>query len=109
MTNRRAIHSAATREAKTFTHRDSTMSRRAMATPSTNQSSTNHVTGVATPRPTVNGCSSFWNVKRDLSTGGGWGAAFGSGVGVVSGTQTLPPARKWGAPDYTLWHHTTLK
>src|SRR5580692_8083182 len=73
MTNNRAIHSAATSEAKTLIHQDSTTSKLAMATPSTSQSSKNQMTGVATPGFTAKGCSNFWNLKRDLS--GGRGAA----------------------------------
>ncbi len=50
MTNRRAIHSAATSEANTLTHHASTTSRLAIATPSTSQSSKNQMIGVAMPR-----------------------------------------------------------
>src|ERR1700761_6949661 len=71
MTNRRAIQSAATREANTLTHQESTTSMLATATPSTSQSSRNHRIGVAMPRSSAKGCSSFWNLNRDLSGGGG--------------------------------------
>src|SRR5271165_755722 len=87
MTNNRAIHSAATSEANIFTHQKSTKNRLAMATHSTSQSSKNQMIGVATPRVAAKGCSNFWNLKRDLSTGSGadcgseaaWGGAADSG------------------------------
>src|SRR5476649_2134896 len=86
MTNNRAIHSAATSEAKTLTHQDSTTSKLAIAAPRTSQSSKNQITGVATPGFTAKGCSSFWKRKRDLSTGNG---AAVSGVGrEISGVGT---------------------
>ena len=59
MTNRRAIHSAATKDANTFTHQASTTSKLAIDTPSTSQSSKNQMIGVAMPRSIVNGCSNF--------------------------------------------------
>src|SRR6201985_3429027 len=73
MTKSRAIQSAATSEAKTLTHQASTTSKLASETPSTSQSSRNQMTGATTPGSTANGCSNFWNRKRDLS--GGRGAA----------------------------------
>ena len=81
MTNKRAIHSAATKEAKTLTHQDSTTSKLAIATPNTSQSSKNQITGVATPGLTAKGCNNFWNLKRDLSAGNG---AAASGVGLAA-------------------------
>jgi hypothetical protein len=59
MTNNRAIHRAATKEAKTLIHQDSTTNKLAIATPSTSQSSKNQMTGVATPGLTAKGCSNF--------------------------------------------------
>src|SRR6202034_1016492 len=92
MTNRRAIHSAATSDAKTFTHQASTNSKLAMDTPSTSQSSKNQMTGVAMLRSMVNGCSIFWNLKRDFSAAG---AASVSGVGGIC-IQGLRPSRSRG-------------
>src|SRR5882672_844387 len=67
ITNRRAIHRAATSDANTFTHHASTNSKLAIDTPSTSQSSRNQMIGAATPRSIVNGCSNFCSLKRDLS------------------------------------------
>src|SRR5208282_3431570 len=100
MTNRRAIHSADTSEAKTFTHHASTTSRLAIATPSTSQSSKNHTMGVAMPRSSVKGCSSFWNLNRDLSGGGADTTSVGGGEGVRIQT----PAARRRTQHYTLIH-----
>src|ERR1700736_2053400 len=80
MMNNRAIHSAATREAKTLTHHASTTNKLAIAAPSTSQSRKNQMMGATTARSTVNGWSIFWNLKRDLSGAGpGAGVTEGSG------------------------------
>src|ERR1700677_5166296 len=93
MTNRRAIHSAATSDANTFTHQASTTSKLAMDTPSTSQSSKNQMRGVAMLRSMVNGCSIFWNLKRDFSAAGA--AASVSGVVAIC-IQGLRPSRSGG-------------
>src|ERR1700675_736008 len=104
MTNKRAIHRAATSEANIFTHQESTKKRLAMATPSTSQSSKNQMIGVATPRVAAKGCSNFWNLKRDLSTGSGLtagdsgidGNSGGKGVGTRnSGVRVKQAARHY--------------
>src|SRR5271170_7809720 len=97
MTNRRAIHRAATSDAKTFTHQGSTTSKLAMDTPSTSQSSKNQMRGVAMLRSMVNGWSIFWNLKRDFSAAGA-AAASVSGVGGVC-IQGLRPSRNLGGRD----------
>ena len=79
ITNSRAIHSAATSEANTLTHQASTTNRLAIAAPSTSQSRKNQTMGTAMARSTVNGCSIFWNLKRDLS-------ATGPGASTISGS-----------------------
>src|ERR1700722_8269222 len=94
MTNRRAIHSAATSDAKTLTHQASTNSNLAMDTPSTTQPSKNQMMGVAMRRSMVNGCSIFWNLKRDFSAAGA-AAASVSGVGGDC-IQGLRPSRALG-------------
>src|ERR1700733_492243 len=92
MTNRRAIQRAATREANTVTHQESTTSMLATATPSTSQSSRNHRIGVAMSRLRAKGCRSFWNVNRDLSGKGG------SALPAVGGEGIRNSAKRTGRP-----------
>src|SRR3984885_7429459 len=97
MTNRRAIHSAATSDAKTFTHQASTNSKLGMDPPSTSQSSKNQMMGVAMRRSMVNGCSIFWNLKRDFSEAGAAAASVSGVEGVC--IQGLRPSRSLGGLD----------
>src|ERR1019366_1926347 len=66
ITNSRAIHSAATNDANTLTHQDSTIRRLAIATPSTSQSRKNQTIGATRARSPANGCSSLVNLRRTL-------------------------------------------
>ncbi len=72
MTNSRAIHSAATSEANTFTHHDvdhqQTRDRHAEHQPIEQKP---HDGRDDAAGRSANGCSSFWNLNRDLSGGGG--------------------------------------
>src|ERR1700722_15010305 len=94
MTNRRAIHRAAPSDAKIFPPQASTKSKLAMDPPSTSQSSKNQMMGVAMRRSMVNGCSIFWNLKRDFSAAGAASASV-SGVGGDC-IQGLRPSRALG-------------
>jgi len=85
---KRQIHSAATSEANIFTARKSTISRLAIAAPSTSQSSRNQRKGVAMARFAANGCSIVRQVRRERSATGdaGESAKDGTAESAAGGT-----------------------